>query len=66
MIAEIILLLLICYIMVFFGVGNNVNYAYLKTEGLFYTHPYSISYSKEDFIKILEKGKTNVQNVIID
>ncbi len=50
----------------FFGVGNNVNYAYLKTEGLFYTHPYSISYSKEDFIKILEKGKTNVQNVIID
>lgn len=50
----------------FFGAGNNVNYDYLKTNNLFNDHPYNIIYSREDFEKILKKGKVNVQNVIIN
>ncbi|MGD6729808.1 MAG: hypothetical protein ACPKMZ_01935, partial [Pleomorphochaeta sp.] len=33
----------------FFGEGNNVNFNYLDNEGLFYTHPYSISYTRKEF-----------------
>lgn len=50
----------------FFGKGNNVNYKTLKDNALFETYPYSIDYHKEEFIKILEMGDINVQNVIID
>lgn len=50
----------------FFGKGHNVNHNTLKSNGLFPCHPYSIDYSKDDFIRILEMGDTNVQNVIID
>jgi len=50
----------------FFGKGHNVNHKSLKDNGLFQAHPYNIDYTKDDFIKILEMGDTNVQNVIID
>lgn len=50
----------------FFGKGHNVNHKTLNSNGLFPAHPYNIDYSKEEFIKILEMGDTNVQNVIID
>lgn len=50
----------------FFGKGKNVIYKRLKEEGLFEHYPYELIYSKEDFIKILEMGAINVENVIIN
>ena len=50
----------------FFGKGNNVNHKTLNENGLFSRHPYKIDYSKDEFIKILEMGEKNVQNIIID
>ncbi|MDC7291797.1 GNAT family N-acetyltransferase [Blautia schinkii] len=50
----------------FFGKGHNINYRTLKDNALFETYPYNIDYKKEEFIKILEMGDVNVQNVIID
>lgn len=50
----------------FFGEGNNINYKTLKSKGYFYTYPYEITYTKNDFIKILKLGGINVQNIIID
>ncbi|MGF6366439.1 hypothetical protein M2454_002286 [Aequitasia blattaphilus] len=50
----------------FFGKGNNVNHKSLKDVELFPTHPYNIDYTKNEFIKILEMGGINVQNIIID
>lgn len=50
----------------FFGKGRNVIHRDLKDQGLFEVYPYSIEYSKDQFIKILEMGATDVQNVIID
>ena len=40
--------------------------AALADAGLFPDHPYNIKYSKNDFLRILEMGDVNVQNVIID
>lgn len=50
----------------FFGKGHNVIHRDLKDQGLFETHPYNLDYTKEQFIKILEMGGLDVQNVIID
>lgn len=50
----------------FFGKGNNVNHKSLNDVGLFPNHPYKIDYTKNEFIKILEMGGINVQNIIID
>ncbi|OPZ88421.1 MAG: hypothetical protein BWY74_03147 [Firmicutes bacterium ADurb.Bin419] len=50
----------------FFGKGHNVNHKSLNEQGLFTTYPYSIEYSKDQFMKILEMGDIDVQNVIID
>lgn len=50
----------------FFGKGHNVIHKDLKNHGLFEDHPYNIEYTKEQFIKILEMGDVDVQNVIID
>lgn len=50
----------------FFGRGHNVNHKTLKGDGLFQNHPYNIDYTKTEFIRILEMGDTNVQNVIVD
>jgi GNAT superfamily N-acetyltransferase len=50
----------------YFGKGHNVTHKELKDNGLFNAHPYNIDYSKDEFIKILEMGDVNVQNVIID
>ncbi|SFR11671.1 hypothetical protein [Desulfoscipio geothermicus] len=50
----------------YFGKGHNVTHKELNDNGFFPVHPYNIEYSKEEFIKILEMGDVNVQNVIID
>jgi L-amino acid N-acyltransferase YncA len=50
----------------FFGKGHNVIHKTLNEQGLFTTYPYSIEYSKDQFIKILGMGDVDVQNVIID
>lgn len=50
----------------FFGKGHNVIHKKLNEQGLFQTYPYNIEYSKEEFMKILEMGDVDVQNVIID
>lgn len=50
----------------FFGKGHNVIHKNLNEQGLFTTYPYSIEYTKDQFIKILEMGEVDVQNVIID
>ena len=50
----------------FFGKGHNVIHKNLKEEGLFEAHPYNLNYTKEQFIKLLEMGDVDVQNVIID
>ncbi len=50
----------------FFGKGHNVTHKELSDNSLFPSHPYNIDYSKVEFLKILEMGDVNVQNVIID
>jgi L-amino acid N-acyltransferase YncA len=50
----------------YFGKGHNVTHKELTDNGLFNAHPYNIDYSKDEFIKILEMGDVDVQNVIID
>lgn len=50
----------------YFGKGHNVIHKDLNDNELFYTYPYQIEYSKQQFINILEMGDTDVQNVIID
>ncbi len=50
----------------FFGKGHNVTHKELNDRGLFYTYPYNLEYSKEQFINILKMGDKNVQNIIID
>jgi len=51
---------------VFFGKEHNANHKSLNTKGLFSAHPHKINYTKDEFIKILEMGDVNVQNIIID
>lgn len=50
----------------YFGKGHNVTHRELTENVLFEKYPYQISYTKEQFIKILEMGDVDVQNVIID
>ena len=50
----------------YFGKGNNVIYYKLKQNELFNAYPYELRYSKSDFLKILEMGKRDVQNTVID
>lgn len=50
----------------FLGKGNNVNHHWLNENGLMPAHPYQVRYSPAQFARILEKGKVNVQNVIIN
>ena len=50
----------------FFGKGHNINHKDLSSYGLFPSHPYKIDYTREQFIRILEMGDADVQNIIID
>lgn len=50
----------------FFGKGHNVIHKVLNENGFFYSHPYNIVYSKDEFIKILEMGDKDGKNIIID
>lgn len=50
----------------YFGKGHNVIYKNLKENGLFEDYPYSITYDRDEFIKILEMGDVDVQNTIIN
>lgn len=50
----------------FFGKGHNINHKTLVSNNLFPCHPYQINYTKEQFIKILGMGESDVQNIIIN
>lgn len=50
----------------YFGKGHNVIHKDLNDQGLFKSHPYQLDFSKDQFVKILEMGNVDVQNVIID
>lgn len=50
----------------FFEKGNNVSYWQLKNNGMFENHPYNIDYSLAEIKKILELGKLDVSNIIVD
>lgn len=50
----------------FFGRGNNVTHNLLSRNGLFNSHPYQIDYTRDEFIRILEMGKKDVQTIIIN
>lgn len=50
----------------YFGKGHNVTHRDLKEQGLFTTYPYQLEYNKEQFVRILEMGGVDVQNVIIN
>jgi hypothetical protein len=51
----------------YFGAGNNVNWAWLNSNGCWQkSHPMSFRYSRTEFEKILREGNIDVRNVIID
>lgn len=50
----------------FFGCRNNINYDYLKNNGLFNEYPYGIRYNPQEVLNILNKGKADVQDIIIN
>lgn len=49
-----------------FGKGHNVTYNDLNENGLFEDYPYHIQLTPDQFITILELGKVNVHNFIIN
>ncbi|GAB6155481.1 hypothetical protein JCM17380_42320 [Desulfosporosinus burensis] len=49
----------------YFGKGHNVIHKDLNDQGLFTSHSYQLDFNKDQFIKILEMGDIDVQNVII-
>jgi len=50
----------------FFGKGKNITHRMLNDNGLFQTHPYSIEFTKKQFIQVLDMGGADVQNIIIN
>ena len=51
----------------FFGAGKNVNWVWLKNNGLWFnTHPFNFRYTKDQFKKVLQEGNIDVDNAIID
>jgi hypothetical protein len=51
----------------YFGAGNNVNWAWLKENGCWAgTHPMNFRYTRDQIDKILQGGKVDVENVIIN
>jgi hypothetical protein len=54
----------------FFGAGNNINYHWLNSHGLWtkdgVKYPTETRYTHQDFEIILKEAKVDVQNIIID
>lgn len=50
----------------FFGAENNVIYDNLNKNGLFNCYPYEITYTQDEFKKILKLGGKDDKNIIID
>lgn len=50
----------------FFGAGNNVIYNDLLKEGLFQSYPYDITYTQDEFKRILTLGGKDDKNIIIN
>lgn len=54
----------------FFGEGNNINYNWLNSHGLWKKdgakYPTNTQYTRRDFETILKEAKVDVQNIIID
>ena len=54
----------------YFGEGNNINYNWLNSHGLWkkngVSYPAQTQYSRSDFEMILKEANVDVQNIIID
>lgn len=51
----------------YFGAGNNVNWAWLNSHDCWPGgHPMTCRFSREQFEKIMQEGKIDVANVIIN
>lgn len=50
----------------YFGAGNNVNWFWLKNNNIWTGYPMSLALTAEQFRKILQEGKINADNVIIN
>lgn len=50
----------------YLGKGKNITHRTLSENGLFEGYPYTNKLTKEEFIRVLEMGGKNVQNIIID
>jgi hypothetical protein len=51
----------------YFGAGNNVNWVWLKDNGLWPEgYPTTARLTRDEFEKIMREGRINVQNVIIN
>lgn len=50
----------------YLGAGNNVNYNWLKSMGLFEDHPYEVKLTHDDVLKILKEGGKNENDIIIN
>lgn len=49
----------------FLGKGKNVNFDTLESNDLFKTYPYQIRYTKDEFLKILNLGDKNENDIIV-
>lgn len=50
----------------YFGAGNNVNWIWLKNNNIWTGYPMSLALTAGQFRKILQEGKINADNVIIN
>lgn len=50
----------------YLGEGNNINYGWLKENGLFEGHPYQNILNRDEVIRILRQGGTDAGDLVID
>lgn len=50
----------------YFGKGKNITHRTLCENGLFEGYPYTNKLTKDEFIRVLEMGGKNVQDIIIN
>ena len=51
----------------YFGAGHNVNWNWLRENGLWFDgHPMTYQYTRDQFASILRRGNVDVSNVVVD